>query len=146
MAWCHAVSYLFHRARGPDPIASPVMLYIMSTTVITGSGWWHSRQITLSDAQAMLHEKAAYDLFDDDPIEGAYFSVVGHHSTAQMMSALLQVPISCSRHTVSPREGDQFLCFKLKERPPEGMILSAEQLEGLGHEWVLMTYSGERPA
>ena len=119
------------------------MLYIMSTTRVTGYGWWHCRQITLDDAKAMLGEKRGYDLFDDDPIEGAYFSVVGHHSTAQMMSDLLQVPIRCCRHKIDPRDGDQFLCFKLKERPPEGMILSAEQLSNLNYEWVLMTYSAE---
>ena len=149
MAWCHAVSYLSHRAKGPVSTASPAMLYIMSTTIVTGYGWWHCRQITLKDAKAMLAEKRGYDLFDDDPIEGAYFSVVGHDSTAQMMSDLLQVPIRCFRHTVDPRDGDQFLCFKLKERPPEGMILSAEQLNCLGndaYEWVLMTYSAEKPA
>lgn len=34
------------------------------------------------------------------------------------------------------------LCFKLKKRAPEGVILSKEEINKLGYEFVLMAYHG----
>lgn len=43
-----------------------------------------------------------------------------------------------NRITVAPVQGDYLLCFKLKQRAPEGKILTVEELEELGYEFFLM--------
>ena len=58
------------------------------------------------------------------------------------MATLLGVDIPINRIQVSPEPGDRFLCFKLKKRAPEGVILSIQELEKLGYEWVVMSYYG----
>jgi hypothetical protein len=70
-------------------------------------------------------------------------SAVGHAATAEAMTTLLGLEIQANRITVRPRKGDTFLCFKLKQRPPEGAILDLAQLEALGFEWVFMEYIAE---
>jgi hypothetical protein len=56
------------------------------------------------------------------------------------MTELLGQDVEANRLNVQPIVGDEFLCFKLKQRPPEGAILDRAQLEELGYEWVSMRY------
>jgi hypothetical protein len=67
---------------------------------------------------------------------------VGHDSTAALMGELLGKTIPVSRIQVTPEAGDRLLCFKLKGRAPEGVILCKEEIEKIGYEWVLMLYHG----
>jgi hypothetical protein len=67
-----------------------------------------------------------------------FTSAVGHQSTAEVISTLLGIDVSVNRITVEPQVGDILVCFKLKQRAPEGVILSKEQLESLGYEWFSM--------
>ena len=111
------------------------MLYVMSTTIIPAdaAGTWEISPVTLGAAQELvrLHE---------------YTSAVGHDSTAQFMAELLEQPIAMNRIAVVPKQGDYFLCFKLNRRPPEGAILTREQLEELGYGWAVMAYTEARPS
>ena len=106
------------------------MLYLMSTTIIPAdaAGTWEVTPVTLGAAQELvrLHE---------------YTSAVGHASTAEAMTELLEQPVAMNRLTVRPQQGDYFLCFKLDKRPPEGAILDRAQLQELGFGWALMTYT-----
>jgi hypothetical protein len=105
------------------------MLYLMSTTVIPSgaSGDWTVTPLALSAAQEIVRQHE-------------WVSAVGHESTAEIMSGLLEQPVEANRLSVAPEEGDHFLCFKLKRRPPEGAILDKATLEAIGFEWVVMTY------
>jgi hypothetical protein len=109
------------------------MLYLMSTTIIPAGaeGLWRVKSVSLDEAR-LIFESAewANDLI----------SAVGHASTAEVMSQLLEHPVEANRLNVFPQVGDEFLCFKLKQRPPEGAILDRAQLEELGYEWVSMRY------
>lgn len=69
-----------------------------------------------------------------------FVSAVGHESTAAIMSELLGVQVPVNRVQVAPVPGDKLLCFKLKKRAPEGVILSKSEINELGYEWVLMAY------
>lgn len=60
--------------------------------------------------------------------------------TAAIMSELLGVQVPVNRVQVAPVPGDKLLCFKLKKRAPEGVILSKSEINELGYEWVLMAY------
>ena len=117
------------------------MLYLMSTTIIPAeaAGIWRVTSLSLEEARQLVHDE-----FDGLPGAGpTYVSAVGHASTAEAMAELLApAPVPMNRITVSPIPGDQFLCFKLKQRPPEGAILDRAQLEELGYGWALMEYLG----
>lgn len=109
------------------------MLYLMSTTVIPAeaAGTWELSSITLRAAQELVR---SHDCI----------SAVGHQSTAEAMTELLKVPVTMNRLTIVPQEGDVFLCFRLKQRPPEGAILDQRQLEELGYGWAIMVYTQAR--
>lgn len=106
-------------------------LYLLNTTVIPSGtdGIWETSTISV--------EAARYNIKSF-----SFVSAVGHESTAAIMAELLGVEVPVNRVAVQPVPGDRLLCFKLKSRPPEGVILNREQLEALGYEWVLMTYHG----
>ena len=65
-----------------------------------------------------------------------FISAIGHQGTAQLLSELLSIPIPVNRITVQLEQGDIFIAFMLKQRLPEGAVLSKEQLEKLDY-WLV---------
>jgi len=65
-----------------------------------------------------------------------FISAVGHESTALLLSQLLQVNVPYNRVTVFLEPGDEAICFALRSRPPEGKVLTVEELRQLGF-WLL---------
>ena len=65
-------------------------------------------------------------------------SFVGHESTAQILSSLLEKPIGFSRTELKQRVGQMALVFKLKVRPPEGKVLNREEVEEVGYEFGIL--------
>jgi hypothetical protein len=104
--------------------------FLLNSTVIPSGagGRWEVRTVALQEAKSM--------------VGGGFTSAIGHESTARLMETLLGVSVPINRIQVSPEPGDRFLCFKLKKRAPEGVILSQKELEDLGYEWVAMEYYG----
>ena len=115
-----------HLPTQPTTIAMTV--YLLNTTVVPSGtdGIWETRTLPVEAARLNL--------------ENGWVSAVGHDSTAEICSAVLGVDVPVNRVAVKPIPGDRLLCFKLKNRAPEGVVLNREQLEELGYEWVLMTY------
>ena len=75
-------------------------------------------------------------------VKGSFTSAVGHSTTAELMSEVLGTAIRFNRMTVSLEDGDKMLCFKLKPRLGEGVLLSDKSdLEALGYDFVLISYS-----
>lgn len=104
-------------------------IYLCSTTVIPAGayGTWQVQPLTLEDARIIAQELD-------------FVSAVGHASTAEVMTSLLEVGVYMNRLNIQPKHGDYFICFKLDSRPPEGAILDRETLEGLGYSFVIMLY------
>ncbi len=102
----------------------------MSTTVIPhgADGTW--MMITVSTDQAR-------EIARDEHV-----SAVGHQSSADAMSAVLGITVAANRLTVKPEPGDEFLCLRLRRRPPEGVVLNLQQLEAIGFSWALLRYDG----
>jgi hypothetical protein len=113
----------------------PMTLYLLNTTVVPcgSDGIWDVKTLPLASAKSLLARTSPAT---------TYTSAVGHESTAAIMAELLGVQVPVNRIQVTPALGDKLLCFKLKQRAPEGVILSAPEIEELGYEWVLMTYHG----
>lgn len=59
-------------------------------------------------------------------------SAIGHESTAKLISELLEDEIVMNRTTVHFQPDDVALAFVLKQRAPEGKILTKEEILKLG--------------
>jgi hypothetical protein len=65
-----------------------------------------------------------------------FISAIGHQGTAQLLSELLGIPIPVNRITVQLKLGDIVIAFVLKQRLPEGTVLSKEELQKLDYWFV----------
>lgn len=101
-------------------------LALLNTSILTSEGSFSLRTISQEEAYRMVRE------FEID-------SAIGHESTAQIMSALLDIEVPVNRQIFVQRPMQQALVFKLNGRPPEGKVLSVEEIKGIGYKWQLLT-------
>ena len=100
-------------------------LGLLNTSIITAPGIYEMDQISLSEARRMITE------YGVDGLDSA----IGHVSTAAVMSTLLGVDIPVNRQEFKQAEHQSALVFKLNGRPPEGAILTAEEIEAIGYSF-----------
>jgi len=60
-----------------------------------------------------------------------FVSAVGHEATSILLTQLIGVEVPYNRITVKLKPGDVCVHFVLKERIPEGKVLSYEELQKL---------------
>jgi hypothetical protein len=65
-------------------------------------------------------------------------SHIGHQSTAKLVARLLGRPIEYTREELHQKTGQLALVFRLKERQPEGVVLSLDELEQIGYDFWLL--------
>jgi len=65
-----------------------------------------------------------------------FISAIGHQGTAQLLTQLLGIEIPVNRITVQLEEGDMIIAFFLKQRLPEGVVLSKEELQKLEYWFI----------
>lgn len=65
-------------------------------------------------------------------------SAIGHQSTADLLSMLLECPVPVNRIEYKQEPHDVALVFKPKQRIGEGKVLTREELEGIGYEFGLL--------
>ena len=63
-----------------------------------------------------------------------FISAIGHESTAKLLSELLGISIPMNRITVKAEYNDIIIVLALKNRIPEGKVLSKEEIEQIGYE------------
>lgn len=115
-----AIKYLEGSEKDKLPLA------ILNTSILTTPGSYHLEDITLETAR---------DLVYTNELDSA----VGHQSTAEIMSTLLNIDIPVNRQMFAQHPGQQALVFKLNGRPEEGKILSVEEIEQIGYKFQLLT-------
>lgn len=98
---------------------------LLNTTIVTTDGDYSIKTISLDKAKELV--KSADVL-----------SAIGHQSTADIVSKLLEIQVKMNRIIYNQEVGDIALCFKLKGRPEEGKILTAEEIETIGYEFKTM--------
>ena len=99
---------------------------LLNTTIVTTDGDYSVKTISLDEAKELVK--------DADVL-----SAIGHQSTADILTNLLEIPVEMNRIQYSQEIGDIALCFKLNGRPEEGKILTAEEIEEMGYEFKTMT-------
>jgi hypothetical protein len=110
-------------------------LHLLNTTIIpAGSdGLYRATTITLDEAQRLF--TAGVQAGDEG--WGHYpLSHIGHESTAALMTAALGSVIAVDR---TPWDGSgSALVLQMAGRPPEGKILTVEEMEAAGYTWRLL--------
>lgn len=114
----------------PAGTPPPLVIPLLNTSIITAEGTFEFHYITLDGARRILA--------DADGVT----SHVGHDSTAAIMTELLGVDVPMSRVPFEQMPGQEALVFKLNGRPPEGRILSREEIESVGYSWGLLIRRG----
>ncbi len=93
--------------------------YILSAPILTSWGCYEYR---LYD-----HKSSILDFSNT-------ISAVGHASTAKLLSKLLNYPIKVNRIEVQMKVGETALVFSLKDRQPEGIVLSLKDIKKLKYK------------
>lgn len=90
--------------------------------------WYHLYVKELSIEEARREVKKALE--EGMKVE----SVVGHESTANLLSQLLGINIKAERKAITVRGGDALLVAQLVFRPPEGKVYNFSELIDLFNE------------
>jgi len=106
-------------------------LALLNTSILTAFGTYRYEPISLDEAKLLIRK---YNQ-SDKKIESA----IGHQPTAELLEALLDVPIPKNRIEFHQTLDDLALVFKLKRRPPEGTVLTRDEMEEIGYEFGLLT-------
>ena len=100
-------------------------LALLNGAVLTNIGSYCAFPVPLESARILANSM---------PVE----SFIGHQTTAKLLSKILHRPIEYRREELHQTVGQMALIFKLKERAPEGQVLTQAELEKIGYEfWVL---------
>lgn len=107
-------------------------LALLNATIATTNGCYTIQTLSLESARSLVEDYLTTYASELD-------SAVGHQSTADIMTALLGVEVPMNRQQFEQQPGQEALVFKLNGRPPEGAVLTAEQIEEIGYTLKLMT-------
>ena len=99
---------------------------LLNSSILTIYGEFRYSPLELEDARHLVREA------------GEVQSAIGHASTATMLSELLDYPIEQNRMEYQQQPGEAAIIFKLKSRPPEGAILTREEIEEIGYEFGIL--------
>ena len=102
-------------------------LALLNTSILTAAGNYILTDISLDQARQLVTDNA-----------GNLDSAIGHASTAEIMTTLLEADIPVNRQMFSQDIGQRALVFKHNGRPEEGKILTTEEIEAIGYKFQLL--------
>ena len=102
-------------------------LALLNTSILTSTGLFSLDDITLTEARELVQE----NLNELD-------SAIGHQSTAEIMSSLLEVEIPVNRQVFQQQVEQKALVFKLNGRPEEGEVLTVDDIENIGYKFQIL--------
>jgi len=113
------------------------MLYLTNSPIIPINGEdliVRGREINVEEAKELVQKEE-------------WVSAIGHQSTSQLLSMLLETEIPMKRIEIKIKKDDKILAFSLNKRIEEGRIIkTTEELQQIGYRFVLyeVLMEGER--
>ena len=101
-------------------------IVLLNTSIITSEGVYKYKKISLEKAKKIVDNA------------DCVISAIGHISTAQVLSILLSRPVAVNRINFV-QKNEIGIVFKLNRRPPEGVILSTEEILKIGFSFGILT-------
>ncbi len=98
---------------------------LLNTSILTTFGTFDFQPITLAEAK---------ELVKTDETE----SSIGHASTADILSELLEIEVKINRIEFLQNVDDIAIIFKLKSRITEGKVLNRKEIEEIGYEFGIL--------
>jgi hypothetical protein len=98
---------------------------LLNTSILTTYGTFDFQPISLAEAK---------DLVKNNETE----SLIGHASTADILSELLGIEVQTNRTEYLQNVDDIALIFKLKSRISEGRVLNRTEIEETGYEFGVL--------
>jgi hypothetical protein len=98
---------------------------LLNTSILTNFGTFEYLPISISEAKKLV-------------LENEIESAIGHQSTAQILTELLEIEVETNRVEFFQKVGEIALIFKLKSRISEGKILSNDEIEEIGYEFGIL--------
>jgi hypothetical protein len=119
-----------------DQLLSPETVVVLNTSILTAPGSYTMRPLTLQEAVSICMDQTSHT----QPV----CSAIGHESTATIVSGLLGQHLPVNRIEFRQVPGQRAIVFKLRGRPPEGRILTREEIEAIGYDFFLLRRMTER--
>jgi len=104
-------------------------IVLFNTSIITCYGHFSFVPATLAQVQEQIKNSGSDRII----------SAIGHQATAEILSELLNIPISVNRIRHEQATDELGIVFKLKGRVKEGRILNREEIEAVGYEFGFLT-------
>jgi len=98
---------------------------LLNTSIATADGTYMLETITFDRAKDLIGGQET-------------LSAIGHDSTAQILTELLGIDVPVNRIQFEQQAGQTALVFKLNGRPPEGKVLSREEIEQIGYKFQIL--------
>ncbi|OFC30313.1 STIV orfB116 family protein [Acidithiobacillus caldus] len=100
-------------------------IYLFNTAILTDYGTWRlSGPVAVTAVQELLHE--------------GFQSAIGHQTTADYLTEILQLPIPLARIDAHLQVGDRAIVYRLHERQREGHLLSLAELRSTPFSFALL--------
>lgn len=106
-------------------MADNIKVGIFNGTIATTNGLYRISDISIDEAKELI-------------CKNGFISAIGHKSTAEAISDSFNINIPMNRIDFKQQVGQKAIVFKLNKRPPEGSILSRDEIERIGYSFRLM--------
>ena len=114
-------------------------IVFMNAPILTGEGTWTYRRLADAEHAKVFLSENEWNL--DGVRAIATLSAVGHESTAQAMTELLETKVEVNQINYQAEPGDACLVMKLRGRITEGQVLDRAQLDEIGYDFFVMEYA-----
>lgn len=106
-------------------MANDMKIGIFNGTIATTNGVYRITDISIDEAKELIYKNG-------------FISAIGHKSTAEAISDSFNINIPMNRIDFKQQVGQKAIVFKLNKRPPEGSILSRDEIDLIGYSFKLM--------